>query len=155
MRRHAKNNIGDTFYHPSTCRKRTFVRQLVVDTTIFAQNIVMIVLAKDTITTTVKFHHSYTIIVIVTGICYTLSMLLKLLFYTQCHPWAKIIKSRPRSPFETTTVVCSKHFDVKFEKFSLKFVKATLAPKHSGGQNSQAICKNPKEFFCFFLLRCH
>ncbi len=68
-----KHGEEDVFYHPSTSRKRTFIRQLVVDTTIFAQNIIMIVLAKDTITSTVKFRYSYTIIVIVAGICYCVS----------------------------------------------------------------------------------
>lgn len=145
MMRHAEE---DTFYHPSTSRKRTFVRQLVVDSIIFAQNITMIVLAKDTVTSTVKFRYSYMVIVIVAGICYSFSMLLKLVFYTQCHPWAKIIKPRPSSSFETSTVICSRLYDVKIKNFSISFVKTASAQKHSCNEpNDQITLKNPETYF--------
>ena len=126
-----RHDDEDIFYHPRTSRNRTFVRQLVVDSVIFTQNVVMIVLAKDTITSTSRFSASYLIIVIVATVSYLLSMMLKMIFYTQCHPWAKIIKPRTRESFETTTVICSTLFDIKINKFSVKFSKTPPVPPTS------------------------
>lgn len=78
------------FYKLST--RKTLLRQTLVDLIILAQNVAMIVVAKDTITSTTEFQHAYLVIVFVCLGCYLISMSLKILFYCFCHPWSTLIR---------------------------------------------------------------
>ena len=101
-------------YRALDVQYRTFVRQLLVDVILLIQNIVMIVLAKNTVTSSTAFSHAYDVISVVIGVSYVLSMLIKLLFYLYCHPWASIIRPEP-GRWQTSVMILSKERSINLE----------------------------------------
>lgn len=119
-----KKSVGyeGASYAASDIRQRTLVRQFVVDAIMLAENIAMLYLAKDTVTSTTSFKSTYWIIVVIAVSCYLAAMCLKFMFYWSCHPWSKLIRPRKCSAgaelvvptYESSTVMFSRQVNCAF-----------------------------------------
>ena len=122
--RSRKKSIGyeEATYAPPDSRQPTFLRQFLVDSIFFMENVTMIVLAKDT-KTFPRIDKSYNIILYVIIACYLSSLLLKFLYYWYFHPWSAIIKplktqdeaGRNHRIFQLSTMICSKKVERTFK----------------------------------------
>ena len=130
-----KRSLGyeEASYKPPNERRQTLIRQLIVDFIILIENLTMIVLAKNTVTSTSSFTENFPFCVIVIGICYFSAMFLKFTFYWCCHPWSTLIKpsgwrnsnseaSIMNVPtYSTNFVILSRNIEVQYARNSHTF----------------------------------
>ena len=116
-----KRSVGyeEAMYVPSDIRQPTAVRQFVVDAFMLIENVAMVSVAKNTVTSTSSYTDAFWIMVAVIGASYTAAMCLKLVYYWSCHPWSTLIKPRRCSDqatnmsfIETSVVVLSKQVNI-------------------------------------------
>ena len=115
-----KKSIGyeGATYSVSDRRRRTLIRQTVIDLIIFLENFAMIYLARLTITSTSNFNQIYFVIVLIVATCYFSAYALKFLYYWTCHPWSDLIRPQKCStttatPYRTSCVIFSKQIDLE------------------------------------------
>ena len=73
--------------------KRTLFKQITVDIIIFIENVIMLCLGMETMTSTTTFTKSYWMVIVIVAISYLTSMTLKILFYCFFHPWNQLIQA--------------------------------------------------------------
>ena len=95
---------GGSVPHPP---KGTLYRQLCVDVIIFVENLIILVLAQYTPTSTETFMNSYWVICLIIVISYSVSIAFKVIFYLYLHPWSLLIKNSANAKFNQ---YCSQKF---------------------------------------------
>ena len=91
-----KNSSETSRVTNSDFQQRTLTRQFIFDVIVFVENAVMLFSGLGTVKQALGPNFHLPIVAMIVGL-YMSALVLKILFYTICHPWAKLVRSRQRS----------------------------------------------------------